>query len=386
LTTLVCSFVWKALSTLVLAVLPVTVQTDSGGAIEGNLVAITASDLRIERSSGEAVVPLEDVLSLRPAKIEDATGPVIRVTLAGGSRIAAQGVTTNGNDLVIEPRRQKELRVPIREAKAIRFRAGAAATDPQWLGALEREGAGDTLVIRRPDNQLDPQRGIVDSITATEVVFDLDGDKVNAPIDRLEGVIFGSVATNSTNPSIQITDIYGSQWLVAELEPSSGDQPLQMRLSDNLLHELPLHQIESILWSTGSASLATMLPAAGSFEPYIQTKLDPQLAQAFFQAAPHNESDLRMFGGSAVEYRIDPGYQVLAGTVARDPDLTRVSRVTVRIDLDGEKAWEQELTGSEPLGFELPLNESRRLAISVHSGPDGDLGDSVRMIRLRLLK
>jgi hypothetical protein len=386
LTTLVCLFVWKALSVLVLAVLPVTVQTDSGGAIEGNLVAITASDLRIERSSGEAVVPLEDVLSLRPAKIEDATGPVIRVTLAGGSRIAAQGVTTNGNDLVIEPRRQKELRVPIREAKAIRFRAGAAATDPQWLGALEREGAGDTLVIRRPDNQLDPQRGIVDSITATEVVFDLDGDKVNAPIDRLEGVIFGSVATNSTNPSIQITDIYGSQWLVAELEPSSGDQPLQMRLSDNLLHELPLHQIESILWSTGSASLATMLPAAGSFEPYIQTKLDPQLAQAFFQAAPHNESDLRMFGGSAVEYRIDPGYQVLAGTVARDPDLTRVSRVTVRIDLDGEKAWEQELTGSEPLGFELPLNESRRLAISVHSGPDGDLGDSVRMIRLRLLK
>jgi hypothetical protein len=317
---------------------------------------------------------------------EEKTGPPFRVTLVGGSRIAAQDLSLSGSEVAIEPRRQSRIQVPVKQVKAIRFNAPSVATDAQWLGIVQRESRGDTLVIRRPGDRLDPQQGVIVSIEQGKVGFDLDGDVINAPIDRLEGVVFGGTQAVIEDADIQITDVYGSRWSVTGIEPSNGDQPLGMRLSTSLVHALPLQHIKSIRWSGGIMLLADGKSASQSFQSYVPTNVDRKLLEDFFGPRRDGQADLVMFGGSSIEYRIESGYRIFAGAIRRHAKVTNAGRVTVSIQLDGKTVWQEQLLDAEPRGFELPVEQFRRLAIIVDSGNDGHLGDWVQISRPRLLK
>ena len=375
-----------ALWSLLLSALPVVVKTSDGEQIEGEFGGFGNSSLRLDQDGSAAEFPFEELMSMQPADIESRTGPTFIVTLVSGSRIAAQTLSSSDSDLLIEPRRQAKLQVPFKQVKAIRFRTASPATDPQWLGMVEREQRGDTLVIRRDGGRLDPQQGVINSVKSDSVEFDLDGTVVDAPFDRLEGVIFGGTDPVQSDAAILVSDVFGSAWALSAIEASKAEQPLRMQLSPSLLHEVPIDQIESIRWSGGVRMLAADEPAERSFEPYLETKVDPGLQLAFFAAVADSETDLRMHGGSTVEYRIEPGYETFAGAVRRDDRVSRASSLTVRIKLDGDPVWEQDLKDAEPRGFELPLANARRLTLEVDSGDDGTLGDTVRFTRPRLLK
>ena len=371
---------------ILVGAMPVVVKTNDGNQLEGNFAGFAADSLQLERGGKTEEISFDDLLSMRLSQSDARTGPSCQVALVGGSRIAAQALSSTNSELVIEPRRQDSLTVPFKQVKAIRFRAASVTTDPQWLGILEREQRGDTLVIRRAGERLDPQQGLVTGVTTDAVQFDLDGTPVNAPVDRLEGVVFGGNTISESNANIQVTDIYGSTWSVLKLEPSSGDQPLRMQLSDSLQHELPVDQIESIRWSGGIRMLADEKPAASNYQPFLATSIDAKLQEAFFGPVVAGQSDLTMHGGSSIEFRIEPGYLTFAGAVCRDERVTKASSVTVQIQLDAKTVWEQTLTDAELRGFELPLDGARRLAIMISSDGDGDLGDTVRIARPRLLK
>jgi hypothetical protein len=153
-----------------------------------------------------------------------------------------------------------------------------------------------------------------------------------------------------------------------------------------VLHQLPLHQIESIRFTGGFTMLADEQPASTSLTPYLKIGVDEMLLNDFFGPAGDGDADLLMFGGSSIEYRIEEGYRVFAGTACRHQNVTRAGSVTVRIAFDGKMVWEQQLADGQPRGFELPLGRARRLSIEIDSDDDGDLGDKVRISRPRLLK
>ena len=380
------SWIAKAIGGFLLAVLPITVQTNAGKTLSGEFEGFTNDELLLKRSGEISKFKFSDLTSMQVEQAEEQTGPTFQVRMIGGSRILAQDLTLDDNGLVIEPRRQKRLVAPVKRVKSIRFRQPSAGTDAQWLGILERESRGDTLVIRRADNRLDPQQGIVMSMSKDTVVFSLDGTEINAPIERLEGLVFGGSDDITEDAAIQITDVYGSQWAVTELTASAVEQPLQLRLGEQISHELPLSQIVSVRWSSGLAMLAKEAPASSTFKNYLSTNVDSGLLDQFFGPRVLADTDLLMNGGSSVEYRIAPGYRTFSGTVRRDATVGKTGQLTVRVTLDGDTVWEESLENTESRGFELPVENARRLAIEVDSGDDGDLGDRVRISRPRLLK
>jgi hypothetical protein len=201
------SLATKMLAMLLMSVLSVSVKTNSGEKIEGDLVGFTADVVQIDAAGLTREFPFDELMSLTPTSSKEGTGPTFRVTLAGGSRIAAQDLALLESELVIEPRRQQALQVPVKQVKAIRFRAANTATDPKWLGIVAKESRGDTLVIRRGDNRLDPQYGIVEGIADGKVMFNLDGDKVKAPIVKLEGIVFGAAQTRVQGTNVRVTDV-----------------------------------------------------------------------------------------------------------------------------------------------------------------------------------
>lgn len=388
-TALGIAFLGRTLAVLAMAVLGVQVTKTSGDPIDGDLRGVGTSAIVVEVDGLEQEIAFEELVSVVPVdRVNDATGPPMRVTLLGGSLIAAQDIVLADEQLRIEPRRQQPLTVPLKEVKSIRFRAASPLTDAQWLGLLENEDRRDLLAIRREGNQLDPAPVVVESVSGgpeSKVGFSIGDKSGAAPIARLEGIVLGGNRQVTENADIQVVDIYGSKWLVQSIE-LSADSKLRLKLSDSIIHDLPVGQLHSMSWRSGLVMLAALDPVQTYYQPYVETNLDDALLAKWFGPATDRPPDLLMVGGSAIEYRIDSGFATLAGSVRRDQRVAKAGDVSIVISLDGQAVWEESLADSEPRGFELPLKGARRLRIEVKSGDDGDVGDTVRVLRPRLLK
>ncbi|WP_372723025.1 NPCBM/NEW2 domain-containing protein [Novipirellula sp.] len=376
----------KTLLLLLLSVIPVRVSTTDGKSVQGTFQGIGSGELRIGVDGETQTYGFDALSSLTPAAPLDATGPTMRVILAAGSEVAAEELSLADETLSIRPRRQSLLEVPVKQVRAIRFRAATAAVNPAWLAKLEDERRGDTIAIRREGDMLDFIEGVITSISADTVGLELDGDEIQAPIAKLEGVIFGGTKVSSNPGDIQVVDSYGSRWSAAEMLPSEADAPLHLKLAGGITHTLPLEHVETIRWTGGLSLLATVEPATSSHTEYVQSKLDRDMLKSWFAPKPADGQDLVMYGRSAVEYRIDEGFKTFAAGVRRDKSVRKATETTVRVYVDEKMVWEESINNNRPLGFELPIEEGRRLKIEVDPGSQGDLGNTIRILRPRLLR
>jgi len=369
-----------------LAGFPVRVSTTDGEWIEGDFQGVGESELLLESEGAEKSFAFSELTALEP--LEEPTGfaPRPTVTLAGGSVIRAEGISLASDRLTIKPRRQEKIDLAIDQVRAIRFQAANQNVDPAWFGKFAAERRGDTLAIRREGDQLDFVDGLVVSMTDDVVKFDIDGDIIDAPIGRLEGILFGGSRSIANASDIQIVDVYHSRWSVSRLEPSELGEPLRLVLGSSIEHRLPLEHIESIRWSGGLSLLAQMEPAEKSFTPAIQTNLGSSMLDPWFGPKADADQDLILFGKSSVDYRVEDGFKIFASVVRRDRQITKATKSIVRIRLDGKVIWEKSIVGDEAFGFELPIDGGNRLTIETESADDGEIGDTLRMLRPRLMR
>lgn len=375
-----------------LAAINVRVATLDGSTVQGPLRAIGQTDLRLggDGDAAERVIALEQVLSIERLDRADVAAPVMRAGLAGGSRVALQSVKTEGTNALLAVRGQAPLAVPLKQLRWLRFRAPSTAVDPQWLGLVERPRAADALVIRRPGDAIDEVSGIILAINEESVSFDLDGDTIQAPLSRLEGLLFASPAdeTQASVPgSVTVDDLDGSRWIAASLGPGS-DQEIELNLGNDLIHRLPLDRISRIELSGAVEFLAAQPPVEASYAPYLAIGLSRELASRWLGPQAVNDRDLILRAKSHLEYRVGDGSQMLLGSVEYDPEVSAGGGCVVRVLLDNQMVWEQTLDVSDPAprGFELPLNGARRVRLEVDNNGDSDLGDTVRIRQPRMTK
>ncbi|WP_197136796.1 NPCBM/NEW2 domain-containing protein [Crateriforma conspicua] len=365
----------------------VTLGTSDGGTRTGTLLSIGVVEVNLDPGGAVAV---DDVESLVPVQTESRTGPTIRVTLRNGSEIAAQQVSTDDDQLVIQPRRQDDVRIPLTDVRSIRFRRASPGTDPKWLGLFESEGRGDLIAVRREGDQIDSIRGIVLSISPAAVKVDLDGSEVDAPVENLEGIILGgSAEPEPTSAPIRVVDAYGSTWLVGSVRLDDGDDQLSLDLGSGTSHRFPIDQLKRIDWAGGSTLLATLEPAQrrfGSSLPESSSAVVTAALDAWLGPAVDQDQDLLIPAQSSLEYRVDPDVSRLVGTVRRHQQVLRGGRVKAKILCDGQPVWEQELTDSSAVGFDVPTADVSRVQLLVDDMGDGDAGDLLRWVRPRLVK
>ncbi len=386
---LMSSIFMSTISYVLLAIasgVPVQVTGTDGEQTRGSLAGVTDSGIVVDQDGTTKALPFDSVVSLEATSPTQATPPTMRISLHGGSELAAQFVSLVDDSLKIELRRQDEIIVPVKRVRAIRLRAGSPATDPQWLGIFESQSSGDVLVIRRDADRLDQVSGLVESIAENVVNFNVDGNQIQAPFDRLEGVVFGTSSQQTELASVQLNDTYGSRWLVESFLPSEGSAPIRIKFESGIEHAIPLEQINSIRWNSSLVMLATEQPAATSFQPVIGSDALEPAMKKWFGPNADEEDDVLMYGNSTIEYRIEPGFERVSGSFRHDDEVSRTGKVTVSITLDDKSVWTQALHPNEPSGFDIPIGDHRRVMFRVEAADDGDLGDTIRLSRPRLLK
>ena len=376
----------------VLAVLPIRLTTTDSKVVSGELVEVSVQSVRVTRNGEEVTFPVDSVAELRSLQPRNSTGPAVHVGLVSGSEIAVQDYSLADDQLRLEPRRQPGLVVPVKQVHWIRFRAANATTDPGWLGLLAGPARrSDTLAIRRDGGKIDQISGVVEGISGTSVQFNIDGNTVDAPRDKLEGIVFGGSASTPDGASIQVQDVYGSRWVAMSVTSNGSGDALSLDLGGGVLHDLPLPALEAIRWQSGQVMLVSTEPASANYTPYLaNTDLgsgnQAELLDDWFSPSAVNKTDLLMHATSSIEYRVDPGFVTLSGAVAIESSGRLGGKVIVRISVDGDQVWQQELSGAESKGFALTIKDARRIRLSVAASGDGDVGDTVRVGSLRVTK
>lgn len=376
----------------------VRVSTSDGNSFQGSFVSVDDKLLVVDIDGATKELAVEALGTLQNIDGKKKTGPPTTVSLLGGSKIYVDSVTSIGDSASLEIRRQGTLRLPVKQISAVRFRKASSVTDPAWLGIVDSGSRDDRIVIRRPGDRLDPTGGIVDSIAENQVNFIMDGDTIPAPIDRLEGVVFGSASDADESPDVVITDLYGSRWSAKRIASASFPDMFEVQLTDDIVHEMPVDQVMSIRWTGGTEFLASAEPAETTVQPNVRTVNTPELFSKLFapqpvvsdssdmQSGDDSKMDLVLYGGTSVQYRVNPGYRRLVGSVSRLKSVASISETVVSIAVDDETIWSNALVGWAPLGFDLPIEDSRRVSVQVSSGQDGDRGSVVRLRRPRLVK
>lgn len=372
----------------------VRIDTIDGLSKTGSLGGVSTDGVNLlGDDSTPQVIALQQILSVQRINPPPATPPGSRIGLAGGSRLAIDGVKAEGTAATLRIRGGEQLQVALKQLRWIRFRNPSAAVDPQWLGLIERPRASDSLVIRRPGDSIDEVAGIVLAIGDDSISFSLDGDTMQAPISRLEGVVFTTTGIDAqtgagTSPgSVLVDDIFGSRFVATSIS-GSDDGAINLQLSEQLKYRMPLESIAKIELTGSVEFLAMVNPVQSQYLPLVKMGVAPELVGKWLSPEVVDGRDLLMRSTSHIEYRLSEGFQTLVGSVDFDPQVSSGGKCSVRILLDGKSVWEQSLQVADlsSRGFELPIDGARRVRFEVSGADDGDLGDTVRLRQPRITK
>ncbi len=368
----------------------VEVEKNDGETVSGELLSLSDQQVLLQSDGQPLTITADQIATVEFSDATIRSALRTRVQLRNGSLVSARSVHLDSERLTIRLPRQSAFEMDLSKVQSVRLRGESARTDPVWLGILGQPSRRDKLVIRRPGEKLDVIEGVVLGFTKDKVQFQIDGDDISAPIEKLEGVVFGGPLlsgseTTSKRPPIQVIDTYGSRWIVLSIELNSHEE-LSIHIDDSSTHSIPFSLIHSIHWSSGRVLLANETPADSNFETQeVSADLKSLMSQLFGPQA-NGQSDLVMRGNSRAVYRIEKGFRRATGSVQFDSRVELAGRLTVQIELDDEVVWTQSLEDAEPLGFNIDLNQATRIEFQVLSEGEGDVGTTVRWIQPKLTK
>ncbi|QDT58606.1 NPCBM/NEW2 domain protein [Stieleria bergensis] len=349
------------------------------------LESVTSSAIKISGAENRTI-ELKELIAIRRIDVRPfSQRPKLTAVLADSSEIRMDEVSFDDRNATLNPASKAPLTIPVKSLRSLRLRSGDPVSDPQWLGLLDKEQRGDVMVIRRNNGQLDPVAGVALSLSGETLKFSLSGREIDAPVNKLEGVIFRPPTEAPKRASVQIEDRNGSRYYARSLQSNSDEGRLSFLLSDDSKVSLPLKNILSIQWSSGQATLASLAAAQSNINPTVPSALDGALMNQWF-GAKASGADLIAAANWTAEYRVEPGFLTLSGSVQRWQQTEAGGKVFVRISTDGNVQWEQTLQLDEAKGFRIPIAGAKRLRLEVLDGDDGDAGDMVRFIKPRLLK
>lgn len=375
-----------------LAAAEATLSTADGESVAGELVQILAEGIGLDTGSGLQIVPTELASRLEFAHEPKPNVPTL-VELNDGTRIRVTLVTWGGGDLEVVPSRQSALRIPIAQVKSIRFRPGNAATDATWLGWSEDARRGDRLAVRRDEKTLDSLDGTVGGIGTQTVQFEIGGNAIEAPIAKLEGVLFSSSnPATASGTAIRVNDTSGSQYLARSVMMQANSDVLKIELSGDVWHTIPVDQLLSIGFAGGVLQLANVEVASSGFGNSVTR---PRAAnsravngrasdwlEAWFlpQTSVKDRSGedlIVMQSPGEIRFRIPEGYQRFEGAVRRHPEVELFVPLRVEVLADDAIVWSASLDSRDSLGLELPLGDARILTLrSKVMAPTGDSVDA----------
>lgn len=371
------------------------VQSSDGTIIKGNLESFDSQVVNVDTDGGARSLDVDQLqrIVFPDAKSSPPSTTILR--LRNGSILPSKTISADDDMMTIDPRRIETIRLPITQASSLRFAPSRPTVDASWLGYLSENSSSDRMVIRRDNDVLDVIEGIIVGVDDETVIFEIDGDRVNAPRQRLEGIIWAGQNQPGEEPFV-VVNVYGARLRCDQVELEQ--EKLRCRCAGQTI-ELSVDTILSIARRGNVIELATLSPVQQDVSLPMLDKVDASIVNRLFGLnASENPSGrggvsttgggktLTINGNTRLEYRIPDGMSHFEGVVQRNPTVVANTNIKMEILLDGEKVWEDRFESSDRRGFEIDVADHRRMVIRIDAMEDGPLGDRLELRDARFRK
>jgi len=374
-----------------------------GEQLTGQLVALDDEQAVLETPDGRREVDADTLLGIDVSPDDpDATDrfarPGVWIELTDGSLIAATKCVVGEQEANIELVGGASPTFPSAAVRAVRFSPPTDAINDAWRTLLDEQHTGDMLVIRRGD-ALDYHRGVVETIGEEKVRFNLDGDVLPVPREKLHGVAYLRSAPAPGGEIGTIVTRGGSRWSVRSLRLNGK---LQWTTPAGVTVREPLARLESIDFSGGKVVyLSDLEPRSIDWRPYMPLDTPLESRRALFRprwGRPGDGVALRLDGHEfdrgvlmhsrgVLVYLLPEAFQRLQATVGIGDDGRPHGDAVLHIEGDGRQLLELHLRGTDPpQEVDVDLTGVRRLTVTVDYGQGMDIGDQVILAKARLLK
>jgi hypothetical protein len=374
-----------------------------GPSVSGRLAGLTSAEVRLQAADGEKVYAVGELshITVRGGAKAAESSPAVWVDLADGSRLLATGYAAASGQAAVDLLGHGTVKLLTSSIRSVRWTPQDETLAKQWLAIVDGDSQGDVIVVRRPPAALDQWEGVLHDIEAEVVQFELDGDRLSIPRDRLEGVVYyQALGGKPAKPICQVVDVHGSQWQVQSL--TLENENVRLTTVGGVDFQIPVRQIERFDFSTGNVVyLSDLTPASVRWTPFFPSSAASSRLFKLFQPRRDRSFDggrlllgrkayekgLAIHSRTELAYRLTEDFRRLRATAGIDDRVREAGNVKLVISGDGRPLFEKTITGKEPpLELDLDITGVRRLNVLVDFGEELDIGDHLNLGDARLTK
>jgi hypothetical protein len=389
---------------LSLNAVPVDIRPLAGPAQQGELVSLDSQKMTVTSDGKQTELDVIGLWEVTPQAAPTApeAPPTVWAELIDGSQLMATQITAADGTAQIMLTSGAVVTVRTRSIRYVRLQDFSESADlqQQWGDILADDRTGDTIVFRRRSS-LDYLVGVLHKVTATNVEFEFDGDRVELKREKLDGFLYYNPSGAALPERLcRVTEASGSMFQAREIALADG----RIRLVSlaGAKHDFPVEQLKKLDFSSGNTVwLSDLEPESLDWRPYFGSRVAlPRLEKLFRPRMDEsaNGKPLMLDGqtydkGLAIRsrtqlvYRLTDDFRFFHAVVGIDDQVREQGNVDVVITGDGKQLYSQRVTGhdsAQPIN--LDVAGVRRLTILVDFGDEMDVSDHLNLCDARLTK
>ncbi len=397
-----------------------TVHNLDGTTTTGEIAAITESAIRIRQDGSSTEFPFNRIRSIQvDQSSKTSTGAAAAsaawVTLIDGSILLAESYSVADDFAEVQLQGGPQVKISTSHLRHVRFKEQNKDQQEQWSKALKANGVGDLLVIRRGP-RIDYLEGILRTVTAESVEFQLDSDWIPVGREKVEGLVYSRAESVETSASRGLLiDRAGSQIEAAAFELK--DDALVVTTATGIDIPLRLNQVDRIEFAADNmVYLSDMQPASMEWAPKFSATPN-SLEQLLPVRRPRNDralgagpgadgtlrlryyreespDEIRLFtrglaiaSRTTLEYELPEDARRFKAIAGIDERVATIGHVQLVIRGDDKVLFDEMISGLEsPKVLDLDVENTSRLTILVDFGENGESGDDLNLCEARIVK
>ncbi len=359
-----------------------------GQKLSGEIVAIDEAG-QVTGKNLPAELQLDLLRRIDRSVPEQSAKSAVVLDLVGGGRILGDSVTVADEKFHVAWAFGEKLVLPIDVVRSVRLKP--AVTDDTFEAALTKPSADNDRLFVEVDGKLTILTGLVESLTAENVVFQYEGAQQTLPLAKLFGIVVAQVDTGIKPPSgvtLELAD--GSR--VAGVAKSLADGKLAVSIGPASA-ELPWAAVKSVAVRSSRLAFLSDLDPAEVEESRLVTlpqpwQRDKSVARKTLTLGERKfDRGIGTHAYSKLVFDLAGNYDAFNATIGIDAAAERHGDCIFVVVADGQEVARERMTGTtEPKELKLDISGVKQLTLIVEPGEDLDLADLANWADARVIK
>jgi hypothetical protein len=325
---------------------------------------------------------------VRPAT--NAAKGTIALDLLGGGRILGTSLTVEKEKFHVGWNLSADKVVlPIDVVRAVRFKLNQ--NDDSFEAALAKPSADTDRVFVEIDGKLTILTGLVESLSAENIVFQYEGAQQTLPIEKLYGIVVAQVGKPvkaTSGVTVELAD--GSR--IAGVAKSLKDGQLALSLGPAAM-TLPWPAVKSMTVRSSRLAFLSDLDPVETDEHPLLVSAQPWQRDLSVLKKPLTIGERKFDRGIGVHsysklvFDVSEGYDVFTAVIGLDAAAERRGDCVFVVLADGRELARERVTGATAAKeLKLDIKNVKQLALVVEPGEGLDLADLADWADARVMK